>query len=122
MISKTKIRKRTKKKTDDYIVETINSGKKNKAWFKILQMISGPRRKYTSVNLKEIDSKTKEGDTIIVPGKVLAVGDVTKRVRVCALYFSESAEKKLKMKKGEVVTILEEIKNNPKMEGVKIIV
>ena len=121
MISKTKIGKRIKNKKDEYIVETILLAKKNKGWLKIAQILSAGSRSYSSINLKEIDEKTKEGDTIIVPGKVLGSGELSKKVRICSLGFSESAKEKIKHKKGEIVTILEEIRKNPKAEGVKII-
>ena len=121
MISKTKIKKRLKRKADKYIVETVNAAKKNKEWNKLAQIISSSRKKYSSVNLKEIEKETKEGDTVIIMGKVLGLGDVTKNIRICALNFSESAREKLKENKSEVVTILEEINKNPKAQGVKIL-
>jgi len=121
MISKTKISKRMKRKTHSEIVETVNAAKKNKEWNKIAQLISGSRRKYSSVNLKEIEKQTKEGDTVLILGKVLGSGNVKKKVRVCAINFSESAKEKLKENKGEIVTILEEINKNPKAEGIKVL-
>ena len=121
MISKTRIKKRLKRKVDKYIVETVNAAKKNKEWNKLAQIISSSRKKYSSVNLKEIEKETKEGDTVIIMGKVLGLGDVTKKIRICALNFSESAREKLKENKSEVVTILEEINKNPKAQGVKIL-
>ena len=121
MISKTKIKKRLKRKTNPEIVETILAAKKNEYWNKITQIISGSTRKYSSVNLNEIERKTKEGDTVVVIGKVLGSGNVSKKIRICAISFSESAKDKLKVKKSELVTILEEIKKNPKAEGIKIL-
>lgn len=121
MISKTRIKKRLKRKVDKYIVETVNAAKKNKEWNKLAQIISSSRKKYSLVNLKEIEKETKEGDTVIIMGKVLGLGDVTKKIRICALNFSESAREKLKENKSEVVTILEEINKNPRAQGVKIL-
>ncbi len=121
MISKTKISKRIRRKTDPVIEETIILAKKNKGWVKIAQIISGSKRSYAAVNLKEIDENSSEGDTLIIPGKVLGIGEVTKKIRVCALDFSESAKEKLVKTKSEMVSLLEEIKKNPKAEGVKIL-
>lgn len=121
MISKTKIGKRTRKKTNSEIVETLNAAKKNRAWMKVAQTISSSARNYSSVNLKKIDDECKEGDTVLVVGKVLGSGGMDKKLRVCALSFSESAREKLKEKKCEIVTILEEIRKNPKMEGVRVL-
>jgi len=121
MISNRKINKRTKKKTNPEIVETIFAAKKNKEWNKIAQIISSSTKKYASVNLKGIDKETSVGDTVLISGKVLGSGNVTKKVRVCALTFSESAREKLKESNSEISTILEEIKKNPKAEGIKVL-
>jgi large subunit ribosomal protein L18e len=121
MISKTKIAKRVGRKTDRMVVETILLAKKSEKWRGVAQALSGAKRDYSSVNLKRIDSETKEGDTVVVLGKVLGVGNLTKKVRVCAMSFSESAVEKLKAHKSEMISVLDEIKKNPKMEGVKIL-
>jgi large subunit ribosomal protein L18e len=121
MISNTRLSKRIGKKKDPEVVETLMLAKKNKAWNKVGGIISSSRRKYSGINLKEIDEKTTAGDTVVVPGRVLGKGEISKKVRVCAMGFSGSAVEKLKSSKGEIVTISEEIKKNPKAEGVKIL-
>jgi large subunit ribosomal protein L18e len=121
MMSKTKINRKMKKKTDSELAETIFKAKKNKEWLKIANIISGPTRNQASVNLKVIDDETKEGDTVVVTGKVLGSGAMSKKVRVVALKFSEEARKKLKAAKCEAVTIKDEVKVNPKAQGLKII-
>jgi large subunit ribosomal protein L18e len=120
MKSKTKIFKQTKRKTSQELVETILACKKNKNWKNIAEILSSPRRMKICVNLDEINEKTKEGDTIIVPGKVLSEGNVDKKIRIVALNFSEKAREKLKKTKSEVVNILEELKINPKFQGAKV--
>ena len=106
---------------DSYIVETIISAKKHKEWLQLARIISGPKRNYLNINLKEIDAKTSEGDTVIIPGKVLGTGDLSKRIKVCALYFSDSAKDKLTKNKSQMCKIIDEIKKNQKAEGVKIL-
>lgn len=119
IISKTRINNMMKNKRDDYIVKTILEGKKKDKWRKIIQIIAGGRRRYSSINLDEIEKETKEGDTIVVAGKVLGSGDISKKIRVVSLYFSQSALEKLKKQKCETVSILEEIKVNPEARGIK---
>ena len=121
MISKTKVKERIKGKGNPEIVETINLAMKNEKWFEIAKIISSSRKKYSDINLKNIDEKTKEGDIVVVAGKVLGKGNISKKVRVCAINFSESAREKLRKTKSEAITILEEIKKNPKAEGIKLI-
>lgn len=120
-MSKTKIGSRVTKKQNPSVVNTVLTAKKNEAWFKVAQIISGPRSNHKSLNLKDIENVTTEGDTVVVAGKVLGSGEISKKVRVCAMSFSKTAEEKLKAVKGEHVTILEEIKKNPKAEGVKLL-
>ncbi len=121
MKTKTKIGKQLKRKTNNRLVETIVASKKNSKWLEIANILSQPTRKRIIVNLDKIEQETKEGDTVLVPGKVLGVGNVSKKIRVVALGFSESAKEKLKKFKGEIVTILEELNKNPGFQGIKII-
>lgn len=119
--SKNFTKKRTKKKTNSVLVETIALALKNKPWNALAHKLSGSTRNFSAVNLSQIDKATTPGDTIVVPGKVLSKGEITKKVRVCALGFSEAAIEKLKQTKSEIVSIADEIKKNPKFTGVKII-
>ncbi len=119
--SKTLIKKQAKRKTKPDLALAIFLARKQKAWLKIAKELSKPTRLQTSVNLLDIDRQTTTGDTVLVIGKVIGLGDVTKKVRIAALSFSESAKEKLKKTKSEVVSIAEEIKSNPKASGLKII-
>ena len=103
------------------LVNTLLAAKNSAQWQNVADILSGPTRRHASINLKEIDAQSKEGDIIIVPGKVLGSGSLNKKITVCALHFSASAREKAKGNKSEFITILDEIKKNPKAEGVKII-
>ena len=121
MLSKTKINERTRRKTNPYLEETIRLALKHENWIAIAKFLSGPTRKYESINLSQIEEKTKLGDTVLIPGKVLSEGNITKKIRICALSISYPAKEKLKSSKSEFATIAEEIKKNPKAEGVRVI-
>ena len=121
MISKRKIKVRARKKSNPVLLETIKQAYRNKGWMKIAQKLSSSTRKYDSVNLEKIDKESKAGDTIIVLGKVLSAGKLVKKLRICALSFSAGALEKMKETKSEAVSILDEIKSNPKAQGIKII-
>lgn len=120
-ISKTKIKSNLKRKTNPAMIELIQAAKKHAGWLTISRMLSGPSQNYQTLNLSDIDKHAKEGDTIVVLGKVLSSGDVTKKLRICALSISSSAREKLKKTKSEFATLAEEIKINPKAEGIKLI-
>ena len=120
-ISKTKIKFNSKRKTNPEVVETLKIALKNKNWLPIAKLIASSRRKYAKVDLSEIEKQTTTGDTVLIVGKVLGSGNVSKKVRVCAFGFSKSAFDKLKKNKSEPVSISEEISKNPKAEGLKIL-
>jgi large subunit ribosomal protein L18e len=121
MISKTKISKRNEKKRNLELVETVNLCKKNEAWIKICQYLLVPKRKRTNMNLERINKESKDGDIIIVPGKVLSQGDISKKIKIVALKYSESAQEKLSKAKIDYSYIVDELKKNPKAQGVKIL-
>src|SRR5437762_546260 len=55
-ISNTKLSKRIPRKMDSYIVDTIILAKKSKKWRDVAQIVSGSRRKYSSINLGRLAS------------------------------------------------------------------
>ena len=117
----TKIKKQIKKKTNSELVETILKTAKNEKWFDVARIISGPRRKKISINLDEINDDFKDGEAIVIPGKVLSQGELHKKIKVVALNFSENAKEKLSKGKKDFATIEEEIKKNPDAKNLKII-
>lgn len=120
-ISKTKIKVHVRKKTNPALAETIRAASRHTPWLPLAKRLAGSTRRYASVNLAKIEKTTTIGDTILIPGRVLSAGEVSKKIRVCALGFSESAREKLNKTKSEAVSIIEEIKINPKAQGLKII-
>jgi len=121
MISNTKLKRRSVRKTSPVLVETLSEARKSKEWNEVAKLLSGPSRNLQSKNLFEIEKETKEGDTVVVVGKVLSKGELTKKIRLCAFAISKKAAEKAKESKTEVVSILEEIKKNPKAEGTKLL-
>jgi large subunit ribosomal protein L18e len=121
MKSKTLIGKQVTKKTNPELVETILAAKKKDKWVKIAGLLSSPRANMINLNLDKLNEESKEGDTIVVPGKILAQGELNKKIKVVALSFSEKAKEKISKSKGEISTILEEIKKNPEAKNIKFI-
>ncbi len=121
MKTKTKIDKQAKRKTNPELVETIRAAKKNKSWIGAAAVLSGPRRDFVNLNLGEIDSQAKDGEIIVIPGKVLSQGEITQKIKIIALNFSGKAEEKLKKRKISYSIITEEIKKNPEGKGIRIL-
>jgi large subunit ribosomal protein L18e len=121
MKSKTLIEKQLNRKTNTELVKTIIVAKKNENWRKIAEILSGPRKNRKNINLEKIEEISKEEETIVIPGKVLSQGELNKKIKIVALNFSEKAKEKLLKTKSEFLSILEEIKKNPKAKGIKIL-
>lgn len=119
--SKTKIDKQLEKKTNSSLVETILIAKKKENWVEVAGMLSCPRRKRKDINLGELNVFAKEGEKIVVAGKVLSQGEIEKKINVVALGFSERAKEKLLEKGCKVSEIIEEIKSNPDAKEIKIL-
>ena len=119
--SKTLIEKQVARKHNPEIVETAIKAKKSEKWKNVAEILSRPRRLQVIKNLDEIDKESKEGDTIIIPGKVLGNGDMSKKIKIVALSFSQEAERKLKAKKCEMLSLIKEIETNKKADGIKIL-
>ncbi len=90
-------------------------------WKKVAQELSKPRRRRVEVNLSKIDDFANGDETILVPGKVLGSGNVSKKVTVAAFAFSESAKHLIGMAGGKAISIESLKKTNPEGKGVTII-
>lgn len=121
MRSKSKIEKKLQKKTNSILVETIIAAKKKKEWNPVADILSSPRRKRINLNLEDIEKKTKDGEHVVIPGKVLSQGELNKKIKITAMNFSEKAREKLLKSKIEVSNMLDEIKKNPSAKGIKIL-
>jgi len=93
--------------------------KDNRFWRRIVKDLKKPSRQRRVVNLYKINKFVKEGETIIVPGKVLSVGDLDKKVDIAALNFSNGAKEKINAK-GKAMTIQELLQSNPDGKKVRI--
>lgn len=116
MISKTKISKRTKKKTNPELVKTIMLAKKNN-YLELAKVLSKPSRHQKKINLTEINGENEK--SVIIPGKVLGSGEIDKKISIYALSFSKQALEKLKKSGCEACTILNAIEKNHELNGIK---
>lgn len=112
--------------TNPYLKQLIGNLRKKSLelnvpiWKTIAEKLSKSTRRRTEVNLSNIERHTTNGDVVIVPGVVLATGQLTKPVTVAAWRFSPAAIRKIK-DKGKILTIEELVQENPKGSNVKII-
>jgi len=103
-------------------LEKASNENKVRIWKYVAELLSKPTRQRIEVNLSKIDKHTKEGDIVVVPGKVLGSGKLTKKVTIAAWKFSENALLKAKKSGANIITIEELVKSNPTGSNVKIII
>jgi len=87
----------------------------------VADRLSRSRRRRIAVNVSRLNRYTKEGETAVVPGKVLGAGKIDHPLHVAAFAFSEQARLKILKAKGKCLSILELVERNPKGTNVKII-
>jgi ribosomal protein L18E len=115
-INKTKIEKRMQKKSDSELVSTIIKLKKTNP--DVAKELAKPKRRWSAINLKELSHV--DGD-LVVAGKVLSAGELSNKKKIVAWSFSEKAKEKIKEAKGEAVLLIEEMKNNPELNGFSMV-
>ena len=91
-----------------------------KIWQRIADDLARPSRQRRIVNLYKLNKYTKENETVVVPGKVLAVGDLDHNIIVAAFDFSGSALEKIN-KVGKAISINELMQESPKGKRIRII-
>ncbi|HLC73754.1 MAG TPA: 50S ribosomal protein L18e [Candidatus Nanoarchaeia archaeon] len=103
----------------ELIIE-LDKCKKAKLWERISKELQRPSRIRRGVNIYKIDQNTREGETAIIPGTVMSVGELSKNLTIAAWKFTETARNKINQK-GKAVSILELLKSNPEGKKVRII-
>ena len=83
--------------------------------------LEGPTRTRRVVNLSKISQVTKEGDMVVVPGKVLSSGDLDHKLTIVAYQFSSSALTKIRDAKARALGLPELLKENIKGKRIQII-
>ncbi|MBI1974172.1 50S ribosomal protein L18e [Candidatus Micrarchaeota archaeon] len=83
--------------TNKQLLQTIAECRKTKKpfWLAVANLMARPNRRRIRVNLWQIGRHAKDGETVVVPGRVLGNGELKGKVRVAAFWFSASASKKL---------------------------
>jgi large subunit ribosomal protein L18e len=103
------------------LLKTTSRENEVNVWRDIADRLEAPSKNYAEVNLSKINRYAANGETIIVPGKVLGSGMLEMSVRIAALNFSESASEKIREAQGECMSIEQLISANPKGSKVRIL-
>lgn len=114
------------KTTNQVLFDTIRDLKKLSVksgvgtWRAVATILAGSASQRAQVNLSKIDKLTKGGEVLIVPGKVLGDGLLSKKVTIVGYSASESAKAKISKAGAKFVTIKDYISKSPKDKPVII--
>lgn len=99
-----------------------NKARLNEApiWRDVAERLEKSNQNWAEVNLSTIERNTEENDTIVVPGKVLGSGYITKSLTVGSFNISEGARKTIEDNGGKWLTIRELVDKNPDGSGIRL--
>lgn len=90
-------------------------------WSAAADRLERARHQTTPVNVGHLDRLTEDKETILVPGKLLANGQVHRSLTVAAFSWSEEARTKVHAAGGTLLTIHDLIKTHPDGAGVRLL-
>ncbi|MFB6100823.1 MAG: 50S ribosomal protein L18e [Candidatus Nanohalobium sp.] len=104
------------------LLETIEMLQEQDApvWNSVAENLGKVNRKRAEVNLSDIERVAEDGETVVVPGKVLGSGYLNKDVTVAAFKASNSAKNQIN-DEGEFMFIRDLVEENPEGTGVKVV-
>lgn len=98
-----------------------NGSKKSAFWERAYGLLGKPRRSKKGINLSRLCAITKDGDIVLVAGKVLGSGRLTHKLTIACEGASASASALLKKAGCKLQSIAQLRKENPKGTGVMLI-
>ncbi|HEY4823040.1 MAG TPA: 50S ribosomal protein L18e [Candidatus Bathyarchaeia archaeon] len=113
--------------TNPQLANTINylkhKGRQHQTplWMATASYLSKSRRSRIVLNLGQVSRHTKEGDTIVVPGKVLGSGEPSGKLTIAAFKFSPRALVKVEKAGGRCIPIARLVEENPRGTNVKLL-
>jgi large subunit ribosomal protein L18e len=102
-------------------LKTLGGKQKVALWKRIAQDLEKPTRIRRKVNLEKVEKHLRDGETALVPGKLLSLGNLTKKAEIAAYQASTQALEKIQKAGAKFTTIEELMKNNPNGKKVRII-
>ena len=90
-------------------------------WARLADEALKPSIARRDINLNRIDQLTKDGDTVVFPGKVLGTGSMSHRITLFSFSVSGPAASKITQKGGRLVSHAELVRQNPAGKGVVLL-
>lgn len=102
-------------KTNPELLKTVNElrgQKEHRPFFrKVASYLEKPTRSMISTNVSKLETLCSAKEDVVVPGKVLAAGEISKPVNVYAFNFSGQAKQKIEKAGGKCMGMKELVKS-----------
>ena len=102
-------------------LKKLSTQQKVQLWKRIASDLEKPTRIRRTVNLYKIEKNTRPGEIALVPGKILSLGDLTKKIEISAYQISDSALEKINQAGVKFLPLPELMQKNPNGKKVRII-
>jgi len=104
------------------LTELRHAAKRHDApiWGVLARQLARGRHQRTPVNLAHLERLAQPDETLVVPGKVLGQGELTKALTIAAFHYSTEARAKIHRAGGKALSIDELIKSKPNGAGVRL--
>jgi large subunit ribosomal protein L18e len=90
-------------------------------WSSVARRLGRARHSVRPVNVGQLERLASPGETVVVPGKVLSDGALSKALTVGAFAFSPAAREKIRAAGGTAVSLEALLKTNPEGAGVRLL-
>lgn len=88
----------------------------------VAEKLAASASRRAEVNLSKLDKVAKEGEKVVVPGKILGNGKLDKKITVVGYRISESAKKKLESNGSKYIDLREYINQKNPDHNLRIVV
>ena len=120
-------KKQISRKSNSELVKTIDelktASRKNDApiWKSVAKKLEGPSRNWPVVNVSKIEYNAVKNGKVVIPGKIMGSGTLSKKVTVSAYSFTKTAIQKIESAGGKCMIYNDFIKKNPTGKDVVVI-
>ena len=114
--------KKTNPNLESLIAELKTASRVNEApiWRTVAKKLEKPARVWAEVNIASIEKYAQPKESVLIAGKLLGNGILTKPVTVAAYSASKMAIRKVERAGGRFIRIAELAAQNPKGSGIRI--
>jgi len=102
-------------------LRSLSAKSKVAIWKRVAKDLERPTRIRRRVNLYKISNTLKDGETALVPGKLLSIGTLTKKYNISAYQTSEATLKKIQASGSNFIPLKELMQKNPQGKKVRLI-